>query len=101
MKTRTGPPDQAPGVQNTAKPQTGHPMQDPGLGITEELCPEGPGGQHQGVPSFNSDPTPNTQCDDAHFTDEVTEAQGGEGTHKGLATRKRWGSSQVPAPPTA
>lgn len=43
VKTRTGPPDQAPGVQNTAKPQTGHPMQDPGLGITEELCPEGPG----------------------------------------------------------
>lgn len=58
----------------------GRTTQDTILGITEELCPEGPGGQHQGVPSLNSDPTPNPQCDDAHFTDQVTEAQGGEGS---------------------
>lgn len=65
-------------------PQTGCTTQDMQLGLPEEPCPK----SAPGSSFISSDPTPNTQCEGTHFTDEVTEAWGGAGTHRGHAACK-------------
>lgn len=53
------------------------------------------------LPSLILTPPGNTPCYNPHFTDEVTEAWGSEGTHEGHTTWVQAGiQSQVSVPPT-